>query len=86
MFVFASSRSPTHFALGRAVRVLRMRRGLSQEQLGLRSGVHRNYVGGVERGELNPTYGVLLRLCAGLEVPLSQLAALAERGSPAGGP
>lgn len=85
MFVSAHPRSPAHLALGRAVRVLRMRRRLSQEQLGARSGVHRNYVGGVERGELNPTYAVLLRLCIGLGVPLSQLVALAERVAAWGG-
>jgi transcriptional regulator with XRE-family HTH domain len=72
-------RSPEHRALGRAVRELRACRGLSQEELGYRSGLHRNYVGAIERGELNPTLGVLLRLAAGLGVVLSELIALAER-------
>jgi transcriptional regulator with XRE-family HTH domain len=76
------SRSSDHLALGRAVRELRARRGVSQEELGFRSTLHRNYVGAVERGELNPTYGVLLRLCGGLAVPLSELVALAERRRP----
>ena len=38
---------------GRRVRSLRKRAGLSQEQLALRCGLDRTYVGGVERGERN---------------------------------
>jgi transcriptional regulator with XRE-family HTH domain len=72
-------RSSDHLALGVAVRDLRRFQGFSQESLGLACGVHRNYVGAIERGELNPTYGVLLRLCVGLAVAPSQLLSLAER-------
>lgn len=60
------------------MRVERARRGLSQEGLGFDADIHRNYVGAIERGELNPTYGVLLRLARGLASPLSELVALAE--------
>jgi transcriptional regulator with XRE-family HTH domain len=73
------TRSPHHAALGAAVRELRARQGVSQEELGFRCGLHRNYVGAVERGELNPTYGVLLRLCAGFGIALAELTTLAER-------
>jgi transcriptional regulator with XRE-family HTH domain len=60
-------------SLGRAVRMLRAIRGFSQEGLGFRSGLHRNYVGAIERGEINPTFRVLLKLCGGLHVELSEL-------------
>jgi ribosome-binding protein aMBF1 (putative translation factor) len=66
-------------ALGAAVRELRARRGLSQEDLGFRGGLHRNYVGGIERGELNITFRLLLKLTCGLNVPLSELVRLYER-------
>jgi DNA-binding XRE family transcriptional regulator len=66
-------------ALGRAVRELRARHGLSQEQLGHRCGLHRNYVGAVERGEVNTTFRVLLQLCHGLRLPFAELIAVYER-------
>ncbi len=66
-------------ALGAAVRELRARRGFSQESLGFRGGLHRNYVGGIERGELNVTFRVLLKVVRGLNVPLSELVEMYER-------
>jgi ribosome-binding protein aMBF1 (putative translation factor) len=60
-------------AFGRAVRELRARHDLSQEELGFRSSLHRNYVGAIERGEINPTFRVLLKLSSGLAMPLSEI-------------
>lgn len=73
--------SREHERLGRAVRELRVRRGLSQELLGYRSGLHRNYVGAIERGEINPTFRVLLKLARGLGFPLSEIIVLWEERS-----
>jgi transcriptional regulator with XRE-family HTH domain len=70
---------PQQRALGRAVREVRARRGWSQEHLADRAGLHRNYVGSMERGELNPTWRTLLRFAAGLHVPMSELFAVYER-------
>jgi transcriptional regulator with XRE-family HTH domain len=71
--------SPEHAALGAAVRELRARRGMSQEELGFVSGLHRNYVGAVERGEINATFRILLKLERGLGLPLAELVRLYER-------
>jgi transcriptional regulator with XRE-family HTH domain len=70
--------SSEHARLGRAVRELRARRGLSQEALGFRSGLHRNYIGAIERGEINPTFRVLLQLSRGLDLELSEIIFLWE--------
>lgn len=47
--------------LGAQIRVERERLGLSQEALADRAGLHRTYLGGIERGERN--IGVLNLLC-----------------------
>lgn len=39
--------------VGNRVRELRQAKGWSQEELGFRAGLHRNYIGGIERGERN---------------------------------
>lgn len=79
MKVKDSAHSTKHDSLGWAVRETRARRRLSQEELGFAAALHRNYVGAVERGEINPTYRVLLKFARGLRVPLSELLELAER-------
>jgi len=73
------AQSVDHDYLGRAIRELRARRGLSQEKLGFASGLHRNYIGAIERGEINPTFRVLLRVSDGLRLPLSEIFALFEQ-------
>lgn len=71
--------SAKHDALGEVVRLERARRRMSQETLGFRADLHRNYVGALERGEINPTFRVLLKFARGLGVPLSYLMSEAER-------
>ena len=73
-------RSQAHVAFGRAVRDARIQSGISQEELAARSGMHRTYVGGVERGERNLSYANLLRIADALGMNLSELQQNAERG------
>ena len=70
---------PIYITFGRAIRELRARRGLSQEQLGFHSGLHRNYVGAIERGEINPTLRTMLRLEKGLDFALSEIVLLFDQ-------
>jgi transcriptional regulator with XRE-family HTH domain len=64
--------------LGEAIRELRAERKISQEQLGLDSGVHRNYIGGIERGERQPTLSTIAVLAQTLGVRPSELIGRAE--------
>ena len=54
-------------SLGRVIRHHRERIALSQEGFALVVGLHRTYVGAVERGESNLTLGSLLRIADALE-------------------
>lgn len=72
--------SPTHAALGDAVRAARKAMGMSQEALAAASGMHRNWIGGVERGEQNVTLTSLLRLARVLRTSAAELVAKAEQG------
>jgi len=61
-------------ALGENLRTLRVRRGMSQEDFAEFLGVHRTYMGGVERGERNLTLRSVEKLAERLDVaPVSLL-------------
>lgn len=59
--------------VGWNLRRLRVARDVSQERLAFDSGVDRSYVGGLERGEENPTVDLLDRLADTLGVHVSEL-------------
>ena len=59
--------------LGMRIRYLRKKKGLSQEDLALDSGVNKNYLSDLERGTRNPTINVLEKIANTLEVTLSEL-------------
>ena len=59
--------------LTRSMQALRRERGWSQEELADRTGLHRTYVSGVERGVRNPTLLVLDRIAAAFEVSIGRL-------------
>ena len=69
------ARSPEHIALGRAIHRLRLDAGVSQDELARRAGMHRTYVGGIERGERNVSFANLLKIADALgERPAKLLA------------
>jgi transcriptional regulator with XRE-family HTH domain len=58
---------------GEYVRTLRKAKGISQEELAELSGLHRNYIGGIERGERNLALLNIIRLAKALGVSPSEL-------------
>jgi transcriptional regulator with XRE-family HTH domain len=58
---------------GQVVRRRREAAGLSQEALADKSGVHRNYVGLLERGERTPSIEIVRKLAHGLETTMTSL-------------
>lgn len=65
-------------ALAIAVRELRARRSLKQEEVGAAAGLGRNYMTTLEGGRTNPSFDALVRLARGLDVPLSELVRVYE--------
>lgn len=59
--------------VGRRIRVLRMNKGFSQEDLAFSSGLHRSHMGEIERGGCNITLKTLQRVGVGLRVSLTEL-------------
>lgn len=68
-------------AFGAAIRRHRLSLGLSQEELADRAGLHRAYVGFVERGEKSVGLEMGQRIAGALSVSLSDLLREAEEGS-----
>jgi transcriptional regulator with XRE-family HTH domain len=71
-------RDDPQIGLGKAIRKLRQEKKLSQEALGNRAEIHPTWISHIESGRINPTWGNVRRIAAGLKVPLEDLAALAE--------
>ncbi|HVO55980.1 MAG TPA: helix-turn-helix transcriptional regulator [Solirubrobacterales bacterium] len=65
--------------VGTNLRAYRKARGLSQEAFADLIGVHRTYMGGIERGERNLTLKSLERIAARIGVDPLQLLAPASR-------
>jgi transcriptional regulator with XRE-family HTH domain len=65
-------------ALGRQIRTERFLRGFSQEQLAETAGLHRTFIGVVERGEKNITVSNCSKIANALDIRLSELIRMAE--------
>jgi transcriptional regulator with XRE-family HTH domain len=66
---------PKHLAasFGRIIRRRREEKGISQEKLGEKTNLTRNYIGMVERGETNLTLLVLQSLASALDTTMVSL-------------
>lgn len=59
--------------IGMAIRALRMQKGWSQEDLSFECGLHRTYIGAVERGEKNLTLKNLVKMAKSLDALSSEI-------------
>ena len=58
---------------GSRVRELRVARGASQEILAQKSGLHRTYIGGIERGERNVSLENIQKIAQALNITIAGL-------------
>lgn len=66
-------KEPILLMFGKNVQKIRKIRHLSQEQLAELAGVHRTYIGMIERAEKNITLCNIERIAKGLNVPIVEL-------------
>ena len=55
-------------AVGKRIKIVRQRNGLTQDQFAEHVGLSPKYISGIERGVENPTMDILLRVAKALEV------------------
>jgi transcriptional regulator with XRE-family HTH domain len=82
--VFSPARLPARQAIGQrlnAVRELRNKRGLSQEDLAHKAGITTGTLSIIERGRSNPTWGTVKAIATALDTSLGELDALADKSS-----
>jgi transcriptional regulator with XRE-family HTH domain len=73
-------------SLGRRIRELRSKHGWTQEQFAEFCGLHRTYMGHVERGEKNVSLSTVLRVANALGVRISALFGRSQDASAKAGP
>jgi len=69
----ARSRAEELRILGKRIKELRIKHGLSRRQLAKKSNIHYQFMGGIERGSENPTLAVLWKIASALEAPIREL-------------
>ncbi|SEB02213.1 helix-turn-helix domain-containing protein [Paenibacillus sp. 276b] len=68
-------------SLGERIRVLREKSGFSQETLGFKARLHRNYISKLELAQKNPSYTTLLKIAAALSISLEELITQNSKGN-----
>lgn len=69
----SATQSSARQRFGANVRRLRQAKGLSQEGLAQMAGIHRTYIGAVERGERNVSIDNMERIAAAVGVSIADL-------------
>lgn len=59
--------------IGKKIKLERIKRDFSQEKLAELSGISKNFVGAIERGESSPTIETLAKIANAFDIPLPDL-------------
>lgn len=65
--------SDINITFGKCVASRRKTIAISQEELAFRCGVHRTYIGAIERGEKSPTLNTVKKIADGLGLSIIEL-------------
>jgi transcriptional regulator with XRE-family HTH domain len=71
----AARKTPSQVRLGKAVKHVRNKVGMTQEQLANKIDMHATYISDIERGVRNPSWDVIARIAEGMDVPVATIAA-----------
>ncbi|WP_199799049.1 helix-turn-helix transcriptional regulator [Lentibacillus cibarius] len=66
--------------MGKHLQRYRLAKGLSQEELAYRAGLHAKYIGRIERGKHMPSFLTMHRLSQELAFPMDNIASIVESG------
>ena len=66
-------KSNINVVFGNKVAELRKAQKMSQEELADKCGVHRTYIGAIERGEKSPTLNTVYKIAKGLNININLL-------------
>jgi transcriptional regulator with XRE-family HTH domain len=67
------TKDPDSILLGRRIRTLRITKGLTQQKLGNKADVDYKFIGEIERGNMNPSFKVLVKIAKVLDVELPEI-------------
>lgn len=67
------TKDPDSILLGRRIRTLRTIKGLTQQELGNKADVDYKFVGEIERGNMNPSFKVLVKISRVLDIELPEI-------------
>lgn len=74
LLAFTVTSKPKHLRqFGETLRVHRKKAGLTQEQLAEKADLHHNFIGAVERGEMEISLGSMVRISKALKISVQEL-------------
>lgn len=72
--LFIKTKDRSLLILGKRIREQRKEKGFSQEGLAYEAGLDRSYMGGIERGERNPSFQTLCLIAKAIKTDVGTLA------------